>query len=102
MVPLLVDPSNKGHNRNNLSTKDASYGPKCLPSHSTNTFSTSIFSKWLVPNVSFIRRFHCQSDTLIGHLRWAPIISSDNIAYLLKSVHVNNVLIIIISICVYM
>ena len=31
--PLIMEPPNKGHNRNNLSIKDTS--------HSTNTFSTS-------------------------------------------------------------
>ena len=36
----LVDPPNKGHNRNNLSRKDASH-PKCSLSHSGNTISTS-------------------------------------------------------------
>ena len=49
--PPLVD---KGHNRNDLSIKDASQGPKCSLSHSTNTFSTSeerttslLRTKWL-------------------------------------------------------
>ena len=53
--PPIVDPPNKGHNRNNLSVKDTSFGPKCLLSHSTNTFSTSKErttslqrTKWLV------------------------------------------------------
>ena len=54
--PLIVDPLNKGHNRNNLSIKDTSLGPKCSLSHSTNTFLTSKerttslqWTKWLVP-----------------------------------------------------
>ena len=40
-MAYTVEPLNKGHNRNNLSIKDTSYGPKCAFSHSTNTFSTS-------------------------------------------------------------
>ena len=54
--PLIVDPLNKGHNRNNLSIKDASLGPKCSLSYSTNTLTTSKERttslqrvKWLVP-----------------------------------------------------
>ena len=59
---LIVDPPNKGHNRNNLSIKDASQGPKCSLSHSANTFSTSKErttslqrTKWLVPTCSLFR-----------------------------------------------
>ena len=55
---LTLEPPlpNIGHKRNNLSIKDASLGPKCPLSHSTNTFSTSKErttslqrTKWLVP-----------------------------------------------------
>ena len=54
--PLIVDPPNKGHNRYNLSTKDASLGPKCSLSHSSNTFSTSLQrTKWLVPTCPLFR-----------------------------------------------
>ena len=61
-----MDPLKKGHNRNNLSIKDASLGPKCSLSHSTITLQTLKRGqppykeqKWLVPNASFIQRFHC-------------------------------------------
>ena len=37
----IADPSNKGHNRNNLSIMDTSLGYKCSLSHSTNAFLTS-------------------------------------------------------------
>ena len=33
MEPLMVNPLNKGRNRNNLSVKDACQGPKCLLIH---------------------------------------------------------------------
>ena len=39
--PPIKDPPSKGHNRNNLSTKDTFQGPKCCLSYSANTFSTS-------------------------------------------------------------
>ncbi len=36
--PLIKDPPRRGHNRNNLSTKDTLQGPKCLFSHIVNKF----------------------------------------------------------------
>ena len=36
--PLIVDPLNKEHNRNNLSIKDTSLGLKYSLSHTANTF----------------------------------------------------------------
>ena len=60
--PLIVDSPNKGHDRNNLSIKDTSLGPKCSLSHSTNTSSTSKERttslqriKWLVPTCPLFR-----------------------------------------------
>ena len=78
--PLIVDPPNKGHNRNNLSIKDAYLGPECSLSHTTNTYTTSkqedisTKDKMAGPNMSFIRRFHCISlhvfiDFLITYLK---------------------------------
>ena len=63
VAPLIMDPLNKGHNRNNLSIKGASKGIKCSLSHSTNTFLTSegidnlLTKEWLVSM--------CQSSTVI-------------------------------------
>ena len=50
MEPLIVDPLNKGYNRNNPSTKDASQGPKC---------SQKGWSKCTVLFISTVRVYTC-------------------------------------------
>ena len=45
--PLIMDPPNKGHNRNNLSINTFE-GPNCSVSHNANTFQ-SLYKGGLVP-----------------------------------------------------
>ncbi len=63
MEPSIKDPPRRGHNRNNLFTKDTLQSPICSFSHIVNAFqwnadNLSKKDKKAVLKVSFIQRFH--------------------------------------------
>ena len=67
--PLIVDSPKYGHSIINLSTKDTTYSPSIIPTiyfeppkeENLSTKSKSAEFMYVVPKVSFIRRFYCIS-----------------------------------------